>query len=138
MWSTSLEHVRIVHMRKSVATWSFLLRPVCNLPATEPMISVNLRSTAVCISSSLSSNINFLSANSKRIFSKPFRIVLASEFESTPACSRPFVQVQLAVMSSSYNRLSNSKLELNICTSLSVDLLKRPPHNCMAILRYVL
>lgn len=43
------------HKRMSVATWSFLLRPVCNFPPISlPIISPSRRSLAVWISSSFS------------------------------------------------------------------------------------
>ena len=47
MFLMSIEHALSTHSLKSVVTWSFLLRPVCNLPAVSPISSVNLLSTAV-------------------------------------------------------------------------------------------
>ena len=40
-------HARRAHMRRSVATWSLRLRPVCSMPATGPASSKSRRSTAV-------------------------------------------------------------------------------------------
>ena len=51
-------HARRAHMRRSVATWSLRLRPVCSIPATGPTSSKSRRSTAVWMSSSLGATSN--------------------------------------------------------------------------------
>ena len=50
--------------RRSSATWSLRLRPVCSLAPVGPAISVTRRSIAVWMSSSVGANANVPAASS--------------------------------------------------------------------------
>mmetsp|Transcript_34485 Transcript_34485/g.67847 ORF Transcript_34485/g.67847 Transcript_34485/m.67847 type:complete len:218 (+) Transcript_34485:767-1420(+) len=79
------------HRRVSVATWSFLDRPVCSLPPAGPMISVRRRSLAVWMSSSPGLISNESEAHSDATVPRP--ATMASHSSSVRI---PTLQIALA------------------------------------------
>ena len=72
------------YMRKSVATWSFLLLAVCSLPPAGPIASVNANSMQVCTSSLERSNAKVPASTSLRMSLRPFSMESASSAGMTP------------------------------------------------------
>ena len=94
------------HNRTSVATWSLRLRPVCNFPPGAPINSDNLRSFAVCISSSDGCNSKRPSSHSLYTWSKPLCIASFSSEVNIFALSNAVAYALLPRISTFHKRLS--------------------------------
>ena len=119
----------LTYILTSKATWSFLLLAVCNFPATAPIISVNLFSIDIWISSSSILNSKVPFSISDLICNNPFSICSCSSFPIIPCLASILLWAILPVMSSSYILLSKVIDALNFSNNLLVSLLKRPSHN---------
>mmetsp|Transcript_22664 Transcript_22664/g.62571 ORF Transcript_22664/g.62571 Transcript_22664/m.62571 type:complete len:282 (-) Transcript_22664:148-993(-) len=125
IWHSSLYS----QSRVSVATWSFLERPVCSLPPTAPTISVSLRSLAVWMSSSPALITNVPASHSLPTFFRPSTMVSASSLVKMPALESALAYTWLPFKSSAHMRLSKGSDSLNFSIRGSVLPVKRPPHS---------
>ena len=82
--SAALRASSLRYILKSVATWSFLLLPVCSFPPAGPMAWVRLNSMQVCTSSREWSNSKVPSSTSARMSFSPAMILSASSAGMTP------------------------------------------------------
>ena len=113
---------------RSVATWSFLLRPVWSLPATGPISSVSNASIFIWMSSLSIENGSPSLVNRSRNFLSPAIILSASSADKICVSFNIFTWANEPSMSSwaiSWSKLIDA---LNWLTSWSPASSNRPPH----------
>src|ERR1700736_5609968 len=116
----------LAYRRRSVATWSFRLRPVCSLPPAGPASSMSRRSTAVWMSSSPAWKANVPRLISSEMCSSPATIASCSAAGSTPmACSMAACATEPA-MSPGSRRRSTSIPAVYSSTAGDVSSPRRP------------
>jgi hypothetical protein len=103
---------RRLHRRRAVATWSFLLRPVCRREPGSPAIWVTRRSMAVWMSSSVSANTNVPPAISAWTVSSAAATVAASSTDMSPTWASISTCALEPSMSSAHNLRSKPMLSV--------------------------
>ena len=96
--------------RRSVATWSLRLRPVCSRAPAGPASSVTRRSIAVCTSSSVGAKANVPAASSPATWSSASRTAATSVPSSKPARPSPRTCACEPRTSCGHRRWSNGRL----------------------------
>src|SRR6266480_3429069 len=112
--------------RRSSATWSLRLRPVCSLAPAGPARSVTRRSMAVWMSSSVGTNTNVPSASSLWTVSSAVVTAATSSSVSTPTWPSMATCARDPSMSSPARRRSKSRLLVNASSSSAGPSAKRP------------
>src|SRR5262249_50161269 len=115
--------------RRSSATWSLRLRPVCSFAPAAPASSVTRRSTAVWMSSSVGANMNVPSPSSSATVSSAVVTASASSSVSKPTRASSATWAREPAMSSAARRRSNARLPVNASRSSAGLSAKRPCHN---------
>src|SRR6202165_1206151 len=98
-------------MRRSAATWSLRLRPVCSIPATGPASSKSRRSTAVWMSSSLDETTKASLDSSAAIARSPASTARCSALLSTPMLRSMRAWARDPATSSAPSRRSTARLD---------------------------
>ena len=127
----------LTYILTSSATWSFRLRAVWSFPAIAPIISVNLFSIDIWISSSSILNSKVPFSISFFIRSSPFSISFCSSEEIIPCLLSILLWAILPFISSSYILLSKVIDALNFSNNLLVSLWNRPSHIFFIILVFL-
>src|SRR2546429_2773318 len=112
--------------RRSSATWSLRLRPVCSLAPAGPARSVTRRSMAVWMSSSVGTNTNVPSASSLWTVSSAVVTAATSSSVSRPTWPSMATCARDPSMSSPARRRAKSRLLVNASSSSAGPSAKRP------------
>ena len=114
--------------RKSVATWSLRLRPVCSRLPASPTRSTRRASMFMWMSSSSATKGNRPASISAAIPSSPPRIAVSSTSSITPARASMAAWARLPLMSWRHILRSKPMEALMSCMITEGPRAKRPPH----------
>ena len=115
----------------SVATWSLRLRPVCRRAPGVPMLRVRAPSTAMWMSSSLTSQAKSPLAIWPEMSARPASMACWSASEMMPCSASILAWARLPAMSCCAMALSTSRDAPNSCVKASTPFSNLPPQRAI-------